>query len=100
MPVLSNPSTVTIGLCVDENSPSSTPSSNTVYNASKALLDVEQRFAELQDSLDSSTLSTIPFEERLSVMRESIQELTTKSSEVLTTIKVSMLLVNLPSIYT
>lgn len=90
---------MTIGLCVDENHSSSTLSSSTVYNASKALLDVEQRFAELQDSMDSSTLSTIPFEERLSVIRESIQELTTKSSEVLTTIKVSMLFWNPFPIY-
>lgn len=90
---------MTIGLCVDENSPSSPPSSNNiynVYNVSKALLDVEQRFAELQDSIDSSTLSTIPFEECLSVIRESIQELTTKSNEVLTTIKVSIVFNHLP----
>ena len=65
-------STVTINLCVEDH-PDATPlPRNLVYQISRDLLEVERSFAQIQNSINSFSIQSIPLEESLSLLHESL----------------------------
>ena len=66
---------VTVNLCVEDYPNSVPPPRNLVYQMSKDLLEVERSFTQIQNSINSFTIQSIPLEESLALLHESLGEI-------------------------
>ena len=65
----------TTNLCVEESPSLIQPSRSSIYQISNDLLEVERLFTQIQNSINSSTLQSVPLEESIILLQESLAEL-------------------------